>query len=339
VDLPLTFEHSTSPQPRQTGLIWEDLAQFAQQLGFQQIAILPVAATQLAEPPLQEWLLQGFHADMAWMQQHQEKRLNPALLMPNTQCILIVTANYFNQTAHDAPRKKDQPLTNPQTLPASVKFARYARGTDYHRVLKQLLAWLQTFYPALQGRALTDSAPILEKALAAKAGLGWQGKHSNLIAPGYGSWFFIGELLLTLDLSTLQPKPSNPVPNFCGSCTRCIDVCPTEAIVAPYTVDANKCLAYWTIESKGETLPDAITTQNPGWVFGCDICQEVCPWNLKWETETQIEAFQPRPWALSPLTAQSLLNLDRETYQQWFQHSPVKRVKLVGIQRNANALR
>lgn len=288
-------------------------------LGFSKVGIIP------AEPfgdetgqHLQEWLALGYQAEMQWMVTHLEKRLNPVSLMEGTRSIVCVAMNYY---------------TTDSDVESEFKIARYARGTDYHDVLKQrlktLLAELKLIAPNIQGRALTDSAPIMEKPLAVKAGLGWMGKNGNLIIPGQGSWFFLGELLLDIELEyDVQVEP-----NHCGNCRRCIDACPTDAIVQDGVVDANRCISYWTIESKQETFPESITANLNGWIFGCDICQEVCPWNIKFAKPTTESEFQPRPLNQNP-QAQVLLNLTDEEFKTHYRKSPVKRTKLTGLHRN-----
>lgn len=298
----------------------------SKELGFQHLGILnlPVLDWGEAEVGLKAWLRQGFHADMAWMVTHLDKRLKPELLMDGTKSVLCVTMNYN---------------TGPQHPESEAKIARYARGEDYHRVVKKrlkvLLQWMQSQDPTLKGRALTDSAPILEKALAVKAGLGWQGKHSCLITKDIGSWVFLGELFLNQVVSD-APTPT-PITNHCGTCRRCIEACPTDAIIRDGVIDANRCISYWTIEHKGDAFPEAITENLNGWLFGCDICQDVCPWNIKFEQPTQESAFEARAWT-EKVHLEDLLALDEATFKTQYQHSPIKRPKLSGLKRNANEL-
>lgn len=296
-------------------------------LGFDQVGVISATAFSETEAAfLPHWLAQGYQADMQWMVTHLEKRLNPASLMERTRSIVCVAMNYYTPDAYD------------DTDPEALKIAKYARGTDYHTVLKdrlkQLLAEIQQVSPDVQGRALTDSAPIVEKPLAAKAGLGWVGKNGNLILPGRGSWYFLGELLLDVELD----YDVEAIAHQCGRCRRCIDACPTGAIVEDGVVDANRCLSYWTIEYKGEAFPQAITENLNGWIFGCDICQDVCPWNIRFATPTREEAFQPRPLNVRP-DAQTLLALDEESFREAYRKSPVKRAKLAGLQRNVRHAR
>jgi epoxyqueuosine reductase len=298
------------------------LKEKALRLGFAKVGIIPAEPFQNGEAErLNAWLAQGFQAEMEWMVTHYDKRRDPASLMDETRSILCVAMNYFTPDGYDP--------SDPQAL----KIAKYARGTDYHYVvkdrLKELLAFAETLSPGLRGRALTDSAPIMEKPLAVKAGLGWMGKNGNVILPAQGSFFFLGELLLNVELA----YDATPIANHCGTCRRCIDACPTEAIVDAGVIDANRCISYWTIEYKGERFPESIQKNLSGWIFGCDICQDVCPWNIKFAQPTPEPAFQPRPLSQTP-DATVLLALDEDTFREQFRKSPVKRTKLAGLRRN-----
>lgn len=297
------------------------------ELGFFKLGVLGPSDFPLDGTALVSWLDAGYHADMGWMANHLDKRLNPALLMPYTQSILVVAMHY------------KAPVDASVSPEPTLKLARYAQGDDYHLVLKDrlwtLLTWLQTFEPTLKGRPLTDSAPVLEKALAVKAGIGWQGKHSNLITRDGGSWFLLAELLLSMPIPD-APRPIE-VANFCGTCCRCIEACPTDAIVSPAVVDANRCISYWTIESKAEALPVEIAEKLDGWVFGCDICQEVCPWNHKSSMTTPVAEFLPCPETVQ-LTPQAIEAWTPQTFDHHFAKSPVQRTGLQGLKRNINAL-
>ncbi|MDX2084988.1 MAG: tRNA epoxyqueuosine(34) reductase QueG [Candidatus Melainabacteria bacterium] len=296
----------------------------ANRLGFQKVGIIPAPTLRQELAQLQSWLDRGFQANMQWMEQYLDKRLNPAGLMEETQTVVCVAMNYFSPLPE-----------NPQ--PDAVKIARYALGRDYHKVLKKrlkkLLKTLQAEFPGLQGRALTDSAPIMEKALAIRAGLGWMGKNGNLLTKDYGSWLFLGELLLNVPV---EAEPVRPSPDYCGTCNRCIVACPTQAIVSPTVVDANRCIAYWTIEHKGPDIPTEIASQMAGWVFGCDICQEVCPWNERFAQPTQEADFLPRAWNQTP-TASELMALDEEAFHQRYVGSSLQRARRSGLQRNVAA--
>ena len=314
-------ECSASPIPKRdlTALI----RQKALSLGFESIGIIPAPnALKNGEADyLQAWLNQGYQAEMEWMVTHYDKRINPASLIENAQSLICVALNYFTPDEYD-----DQD-------PNALKIAKYARGTDYHYVvkdkLKELLAYIQSLAPDVQGRAFTDSAPLMEKPLAIHAGLGWMGKNGNVILPNKGSFFFLGELLLDVALEYDNP----PSINHCGTCRRCIDACPTEAIVDNSVVNANRCISYWTIEYKGDSFPQNIQDNLSGWIFGCDICQDVCPWNIKFARPTKVEAFQPRPLNRKP-EAETLLGLNEEEFKVHFRKSPVKRTKRRGLRRN-----
>jgi epoxyqueuosine reductase len=287
-------------------------------LGFARVGIIPAAPFKdETGNHLQQWLAMGYHADMEWMVTHLQKRLDPASLMDGAKSIVCVAMNYYT----------------PDTPSTGLKIARYARGTDYHDVLKRrlktLLAELKALLPDIQGRALTDSAPIMEKPLAIQAGIGWMGKNGNVIVPGLGSWVFLGELLLDIELE----YDVFTEPNHCGRCRRCIDACPTGAIVQDGVVDANRCISYWTIEAKQDAFPASITNNLNGWIFGCDICQEVCPWNSKFSQPTDEPEFQPRPLNREP-DPQVLLNLTEEEFKEHYRKSPIKRAKHSGFLRN-----
>lgn len=309
------------------------IRQKALELGFQKVCIIPAEPFQQQESEhLQNWLAWGYQAEMEWMVTHLEKRLNPASLMEGTRSVVCVAMNYYTPDAYDEPENAHAMFDS-----SVLKIAKYARGKDYHYVLKDrlklLLAYIQELATGVQGRALTDSAPIMEKPLAVKAGIGWMGKNGNVIIPGLGSWFFLGELLLDIELAyDLAPM----VPNHCGTCRRCIDACPTDAIVQNGVVDANRCISYWTIEYKGNSFPQAITEKLSGWIFGCDICQAVCPWNVKFAQPTAEPEFQPRP-LVQHLNAETLMALDEDAFKAHFRKSPVKRAKLKGFKRNVRS--
>ncbi len=267
---------------------------------------------------LEEWLGRGFHADMEWMHSHGPKRTDPTLLVEGARSVVSVLQSYY--TPYE-----------PKTSPEVGRISRYAWGDDYHLRLKErlfaLLEWLQETVPGTEGRAFVDSAPVMDKAWAARAGLGWIGKHSNLISRELGSWTFIGELVVTAEIA-----PDKPIADHCGSCMACIDACPTQAIVEPYVVDANRCISYTTIEFRGDDIPNDIAKDHGNWIFGCDICQEVCPWN-KFRTETTEPAYEPRSGVLdTPLD--EWMSLDQEAFSARFRRSPVKRTKLAGFKRN-----
>jgi len=267
---------------------------------------------------LDEWLARGYQADMAWMASHGPKRTDPTLLVEGARSIISVLQSYYTPNEGS-------------TDPSIGRISRYAWGDDYHLRLKErlfaLLDWLQQEVPGTEGRAFVDSAPVMDKAWAARAGLGWIGKHSNLISPEHGSWTFIGELVVTTDI-----EPDRPIADHCGTCTACIDACPTAAIVEPYVVDANRCISYTTIEYRGEDVDASLAHDHGNWIFGCDICQDVCPWN-KFRTDSSEPAYSPRDGVLDT-SLEDWLAMDQDAFSVQFRRSAVKRTKLTGLKRN-----
>ncbi|HEY0726925.1 MAG TPA: tRNA epoxyqueuosine(34) reductase QueG [Pyrinomonadaceae bacterium] len=291
--------------------------------GFQKVGI--IRAEPLAEeaPRLKEWLARGYHGEMSWMARDVEKRLDPRELFTEARSIVVVALNYYTPDQHQ------ENLT-------TGKVSRYAWGDDYHDVLKSklesLLAWIREQEPTAAGKVCVDIQPTLDKAWAVRAGLGWLGKHTNVITQEHGSWVFIGELLLNLDL-----KPDDArIEDHCGTCTLCIDACPTQAITEPYVVDSNKCISYATIELRTQELPETIQQGLSGWLYGCDICQDVCPWN-RFEEPTSETRFAAREGNVNAELDQ-IMELTPETYAARFRGSAMKRAKLAGLQRNARAL-
>ncbi len=300
----------------------------AKLLGFELVGIVPASYLHEEAEKLQTWLSNGYHAGMDWMERYQSLRTNPAELLTNCQSVIMVAINYF--PGWEAGQSD------------AVKVARYAVGKDYHKLIRRRLAKLmkaiQTVAPQVTGRAFVDSAPLLEKALAVRAGLGWQGKHSLLINPKLGSWLFIGELLITAPLVYDEPLPINSLSesiSFCGSCTQCIQACPTDAIVEPTTIDANRCIAYLTIEADAALpLPSTIEREQlQGWVFGCDICQEVCPWNIKFSALTQEPSFLPSSLLNTP-NLEMLQTLEGDLFDKTFSGSALRRSGAIKFQQN-----
>ena len=291
--------------------------------GFEKVGIVPAIALVTERLQLEEWLKRGYHGDMAWMARDPELRTDPRKFYPAARSVVVVAKNYFTPAQHS-------------DSPATGKVSRYAWGDDYHDVvgakLRSLLAWIKDEVPGSEGKVCVDIQPLMDKAWAVRAGLGWIGKHTNLITPENGSWVFIGELLLNLDL---EYEPGQ-VQDHCGTCTLCIEACPTQAITEPYVVDSNKCISYATIELRDEQLPREISDNLRGWLYGCDICQDVCPWN-RFEQVTDESRFQPREANVNAPLAE-VLELEPETYSERFRRSAMKRSKLSGLQRNARAL-
>jgi len=292
--------------------------------GFEMVGIVPAGPLHDARGQLEEWLARGYHATMQWMARDPEMRTDPRKLFPPARSVIVVAKNYYTPSKHT-----EDPTTG--------KVSRYAWGDDYHDVvgsgLRSLLASIKTEAPEAEGKVCVDIQPMMDKAWAARAGLGWVGKHTNLITHEYGSWVFIGELLLNLDLEYDNQR----IEDHCGSCTLCIDSCPTQAITEPYVVDANKCISYATIELREPEIPIQIGENLEGWIYGCDICQDVCPWN-RFEQVTGDDRFQPREGTPN-LNLAGTLELTPETYAARFRGSAMKRAKLSGLQRNAQTLR
>lgn len=302
----------------------EKIKQKAYEIGFHKIGVVRAESLTEEGENLKKWLEKDFHGEMAWLEREPEKRSNPKLLFAEAKSIIVVAMNYFTPHKHEE-------------NPARGKISRYAWGDDYHDVLREklreLLDWIKSEIPQAEGKICVDTAPIMDKAWAVRAGLGWLGKHSNLITKDYGSWVFIGEILLNLELEYEKEFVSD----HCGSCTACLDACPTGAIVAPYLVDSRACLSYSTIELRSPELPSEISENLEGWLYGCDICQDVCPWN-RFEKPTAESRFEPRKGETSA-DLDEILSFDHENYVERFRRSAMKRTKLSGLQRNAKALK
>ena len=290
-------------------------------LGFLSCGISKAGFMEDEAPRLEHWLNTNQHGEMHYMENHFDKRLDPTLLVPGAKSVVSLTLNYYN--------------SEKQTDPNAPKISQYAYGKDYHFVikdkLKELLSRINNQIGAVDGRVFVDSAPVMDKAWAAKAGLGWIGKNSNLLSKQVGSFFFIAELILDLELES-----DHPVTNHCGSCTACIDACPTDAITNPYQVDGSKCISYFTIELK-DALPTEFKGKMDDWMFGCDVCQDVCPWN-KFSKPHEEPLFNPHPELLQ-MTSSDWTELTAETFQKVFKDSAVKRTKLEGLTRNIEFLK
>jgi epoxyqueuosine reductase len=271
-------------------------------------------------PRLEAWLNQNRHGQMQYMENHFDKRLDPTKLVEGSKSVISLLLNYYPQQL-----QRDD----------SYKISKYAYGTDYHFVikdkLKELLHCIQEQVGDVHGRAFVDSAPVLDKAWAAKSGLGWIGKHSNLLSKQTGSFYFIAELIVDLDLDY-----DTPVTDHCGSCTACIDACPTQAIVEPYKVDGSKCISYFTIELKNE-IPSSVSGQFDDWMFGCDVCQDVCPWN-RFSKAHKEPLFDPHPDVLSN-SKKDWEEITKEVFSEIFKKSPLKRTKFEGLRRNIEFLK
>jgi epoxyqueuosine reductase len=296
----------------------------AAELGFAKCGIVPADRLDAEAERLSEWLDRGYHGEMRWMNRPEQDRADPRTVMPDAKSVVVLATNYF--TPHD------------HVEAAGVgKISRYAWGDDYHEVLREkmrlMLDKIKDESPNVQGRVCVDTAPMMEKAWAVVGGLGWIGKHSNLITKDVGSWVFLSELLLNIELE----YDREVVEDHCGTCTACLDACPTSAIVEPYVVDSRKCISYATIELRDEKLPDEIAESLNGWLYGCDICQDVCPWN-RFEKPAVEQRFEPRNGDTT-LWLDSIARMEHEQYVERFRGSAVKRAKLGGLKRNANALK
>lgn len=292
----------------------------AKRLGFLSCGISKAGFLEDEAPRLENWLNNNRNGQMSYMENHFDMRLNPTLLVDDAKSVVSLLLNYYPEEVQNS---------------ESFKISKYAYGEDYHFVikdkLKEFLFSIQSNIGEVSGRAFVDSAPVLDRAWAAKSGLGWIGKSSNLITQKVGSFYFIAELIIDLDL-----EYDNPTTDHCGSCTACIDACPTEAIVAPYTVDGSKCISYFTIELK-ENIPTDMRGKFDDWAFGCDICQDVCPWNRFSKAHSE-PLFSPNSEMLS-MSKKDWIEITEETFRTVFKKSPLKRAKFHGLKRNIDFLK
>ncbi len=288
----------------------------AARLGFDYCGISKADFLEEEAPRLENWLNKNMHGQMSYMQNYFDKRLDPRLLVPGAKSVVSLLLNYF-------PSEKQADIESP-------KISKYAYGADYHFVIKEKLILLLEFINEeigeVDGRVFVDSAPVMDKAWAKKSGLGWIGKNSNLITKKNGSFFFIAELIIDLEL-----QYDGPIKDYCGTCTKCMDACPTEAIVSPYVVDGSKCISYYTIELK-DALPNDLKGKFDNWMFGCDVCQDVCPWN-RFSTPHKEDQFQANKEFLS-MSKNDWIDLTEETFRRVFKNSAVKRTKYAGLKRN-----
>jgi epoxyqueuosine reductase len=293
------------------------------QLGFSKVGFVPAEVLSEPQAHLREWLARGYHGEMMWMERDPAQRADPRKLFPQARSVVAVALNYYTPHQHSAGE-------------ATGKISRYAWGDDYHDVVGEkllaLLVWIKGQWPDADGKICVDIQPIMDKAWAERAGLGWIGKHTNLITREFGSWVFLGELLLNLELEYDEIA----VADQCGSCTLCLEACPTEAIAEPYVVDANLCISHATIESRAAEIPASVSEHLEGWLYGCDICQDVCPWN-QMTLATSESRFEPREGNVNASLSE-VLELTQDKYAARFRRSAMKRAKLPGLQRNAQTL-
>lgn len=287
----------------------------SKRLGFLSCGISKAGFLESEAPRLENWLSQQMNGQMSYMENHFDKRLDPTLLVDGAKSVISLLLNYYPSEVQNTD---------------SYKVSKYALGQDYHFVikekLKELLSSIQTEIGDVSGRAFVDSAPVLDKAWAAKSGLGWIGKNSNLITQKVGSFYFIAELIVDLEL-----EYDNATTDHCGTCTACLDACPTQAIVAPYVVDGSKCISYFTIELK-ENIPAEFKGKFDDWIFGCDVCQDVCPWN-RFSKSHEEPLFNPNPDMLQ-WSKKDWEEITAETFNAVFKNSPLKRTKWNGLLRN-----
>lgn len=299
----------------------KDLSDFilnkARLLGFDECGIAPARFLEKHAQQMEKWLEAGYQAEMSYLERNKDKRYNPALLVENTRSVVSVLFNYY-------PAKQLNETGN-------FKIAKYAYGKDYHQVIRQrlmlLLKAIEEQTGQLEARVFTDSAPVLDRAWAEECGLGFIGKNTCLIHPRKGSFFFIGHLFLPLDLE----KRAQTITDYCGTCTRCIDACPTGAIIAPHTLDANRCISYLTIEHRGN-LPEQLKEKFSNYIFGCDICQDVCPWNRFARPHSE-PLFEPSE-RLMQMEKRDWQNLTKDDYKTLFRDSAVERTRYEGLMRN-----
>ncbi len=297
------------------------IKQEAHRLGFDFCGISRAEYLEKEAPRLEKWLAQNMNGEMKYMENHFDKRLDPRLLVNGAKSVISLLLNYY-------PDEKQKDETAP-------KISKYAFGKDYHSVIKEKLKFLVNFIEEnigkINARIFVDSAPVMDKVWAAKSGLGWIGKNSNLINKKHGSFFFIAELIVDLEL-----EYDSPVKDFCGSCTACMDACPTDAIVEPYIVDGSKCISYFTIELKN-AIPNEMKGKFDQWIFGCDICQDVCPWN-RFSKRHNEPLFNANPKLLE-MEKSDWEEITEEIFNQLFKHSAVKRTKFKGLKRNIDFLK
>jgi epoxyqueuosine reductase len=295
-----------------------DVKQRARELGFTHTGIARADILEEEGRLFDEWCRREYDATMGWMRKRREERRDVCRILPGARSVVVVAVNYAAEAGTG-------------TGGGPLKISQYARGIDYHDVvtprLEELLKWMRVHVPGTEGRFYVDTGPVMEKAWAVRAGIGWLGKHTNVITQDYGSWVFLGVLLTTLDL-----VPDAPALDRCGSCTRCIDACPTQAIVAPYLLDARRCISYLTIEHRGDILPE-LAERSGEWIFGCDVCQDVCPWNIKFSEATDDPAFREMDRTVTA-DPDALLHLTPESFVARFKKSPVRRARWEGFVRN-----
>ncbi len=305
-----------------THLLTLRLKSYAKSIGFQDIGLSKSQELTKEAKLLERWLGQGFHGDMSYMERNFDLRTNPQLLHPETKSIISFSYNYF--------------IKEEEETEFNLKISKYARGRDYHKVvknkLKLIIKWLQNEVGDINARGFVDSAPVMERVWAEKSGIGWIGKNSLLLTKAKGSFFFLAEIYVDLEL-----EYDGPVKNYCGTCTKCIDACPTKAIIAPFVVDSNRCISYLTIEYKKAEMPDFYSKNNQGWAYGCDICQDVCPINARAKTHSENEFMNKAIFENTSINNWSKLTEDE--FNDVFHDSAIKRTGYHGLMRNISAIK
>lgn len=293
-----------------------NIKQKASELGFFYCGFSKAEFLEEEAPKLESWLNQNYHGKMSYMSNHFDLRLDPRKLVPGAKSVISLL---FNYSPIDGQKDPDAP-----------KISKYAYGEDYHFIIKErlfeLFDYTKTLIGDIDGRVFVDSAPVMDKVWAKKSGLGWIGKNTNLIHPREGSFFFIAEMIIDV-----QFEPDGPIKDYCGTCTKCIDECPTDAILEPYLIDGSKCISYLTIELKDEIIPSEFKDKMDNWAFGCDVCQDVCPWNRFSKPSNESRFQNPK---LLNLSKKEWEDLSKEFYDELFKKSAVKRTKYAGLKRN-----
>ena len=301
----------------------EILIEEAKKQGFDLIGFAPSELLSEEIDKLERWLNENFHAGMEYMERNIEKKKDIRNLLPSAKSVISLGLNYYTPGKYSNDRSKG-------------KISRYAWGKDYHLIiwekLDKLVEEIKKINNKFEAKTYVDTGPVMDKVWAVKSGIGWLGKHTNVINKEYGSWFFIANLITNFEF-----QYSLPVEDFCGSCRACIDACPTDAIIDEYIIDANKCISYLTIENKND-IPEKFRGKFNNWIFGCDICQDVCPWNNKFSKISNVEEFLPANGNME-IAITDVLSISKEDFKKRFKESPVKRAKLAGLKRNAAFLK
>jgi len=300
----------------------EIVIQKAKSIGFDLIGFAEVEKLETEVEKLEDWLKLGYQSGMSYMERNIDKRKDVSQILPDAKSVISLTFNYYTHNQHSNNKNKG-------------KVSRYAWGKDYHLIIWEMLENLEEqlcdIDPEFRCKSYVDTGPVMDKVWAVRSGIGWMGKHSNIINRNYGSWFFIANIITNIEFDYAEQ-----IPDFCGSCTSCIDACPTDAIISDYVVNSNKCISYLTIENK-EEIPQELSGKFDGWLFGCDICQDVCPWNLKFSEPTFVKDFHPKKENIE-IDLNEIDEMDSEDFKEKFSGTPISRAKLKGLKRNAKFL-